>query len=110
MRKMYRHKSAFYIAGTLLMMLGTCNLSNSQVAPSYDGALTYIHKVKRERNIYFFSNSTDNQVNTSIALRGDRNLEIWNPHTGEKQKADVIKTDVKGESVSTVKLFLDPVS
>ena len=26
---------------------------------AYDGALTYIHKIRRNRNIYFFANSTD---------------------------------------------------
>jgi len=77
---------------------------------SYDGALTYIHKVKGDRDIYFFSNSTDKLINTNVILRGDKSLEIWNPHTGEKQKAEVIKTEVKGETVSTIKLSLDPVS
>jgi hypothetical protein len=81
-----------------------------KMGTSYDGALTYIHKVRGDRNIYFFSNSADKPVNTSVSIRGDKNLEIWNPHTGEKQKAEVIKTEVKGETVSTVKLSLDPVS
>lgn len=81
-----------------------------KMVTDYEGALTYIHKVNGGRNIYFFSNSSDKPVNTNVALRGDLNLEIWNPHTGEKQKAEIVKTEVKGEAVSTVKLILDPVS
>jgi hypothetical protein len=81
-----------------------------KMGTSYDGALTCIHKVKGGRNIYFFANSTDKPVKTIVAIRGDKKLEIWNPHTGEKQKAEVIKTELKGETVSTVKLSLDPVS
>jgi len=76
----------------------------------YDGALTYIHKVKGDKNIYYFSNSSDKPVNTSVALKGDLNLELWNPHTGEKQKAEIVKSVVKGEAVSTIQLVLDPVS
>ncbi|MCX6238004.1 MAG: glycosyl hydrolase [Bacteroidia bacterium] len=81
-----------------------------KMGTAYDGALTYLHKVKGDRNIYFFSNSTDKPINTNVALRGDRNLEIWNPQTGEKQKAELVKSAIKGEAVTTVKLSLDPVS
>jgi hypothetical protein len=81
-----------------------------KMTTSYDGALTYIHKVKGDRNIYFFSNSTDKPINTNVALRGDRKLELWNPHSSEKQKADIIKSIVNGEAITTVKLSLEPES
>jgi hypothetical protein len=77
---------------------------------SYDGALTYIHKVKDGRDIYFFSNSSNDSVNASVRLRGDKNLEIWNPHTGETEKAELTKAEVNGEAITTIKLFLKPVS
>ena len=41
---------------------------------SYAGALTYIHKVKSGRDIYFFANSTDAAVDATVVLRGRR---IW---------------------------------
>jgi hypothetical protein len=30
--------------------------------PDYDGALTYIHKVKDDRDIYFFANSSPKSI------------------------------------------------
>jgi hypothetical protein len=76
----------------------------------YDGALTYIHKVKDGKDIYFFSNSANNGINTTVKIRGDKNLEIWNPHTGEIEKAEISRTKENGEPVTIIKLVLDPVS
>jgi hypothetical protein len=47
-----------------------------------DGNLTYIHKVKAGRDIYFFANSGNGDVETDVRLRGKLHLELWNPHTG----------------------------
>jgi hypothetical protein len=77
---------------------------------AYDGALTYLHKIKGGRDIYYFANSSDKPIDTKVALRGDKTLEAWNPHTGEKQPAELIKTNENGQSVTTVKLSLAPVS
>ena len=77
---------------------------------AYDGALTYLHKVKDGRDIYFFANSTDKPVDTKVALRGDKKLTIWNPHTGERQDAETVKTDAGGQAVTTVHLVLPPVT
>jgi hypothetical protein len=76
----------------------------------YDGSLTYTHKVKDGRDIYYFSNSTDQPVNTQVAFRGDKNLELWNPHTGEMKKAGFTKGNVNGQLVTTAKLIIPPVS
>jgi hypothetical protein len=74
----------------------------------YAGALTYIHKVKSSRDIYFFANSTDAAVDTTIALRGNKTLSIWDPHTGEKKKAEVTTSETAGQPVTTTRLTLDP--
>jgi hypothetical protein len=76
---------------------------------NYDGALTYLHKVKAGRDIYFFANSSDNAIDTKVALRGDKNLAIWNPHTGEMEKAETAKSVSGGQPVTTVHLVLPPV-
>jgi hypothetical protein len=76
---------------------------------NYDGALTYLHKVKGGRDIYFFANSSDNPVDTKVVLRGDKNLAIWNPHTGETEKAETTKSEAGGQPVTTVHLVLPPV-
>jgi hypothetical protein len=73
----------------------------------YDGALTYIHKVKGNRDIYFFANSTDQAIDTKVVLRGDKNLVLWNPHTGERRQLETSLSDAAGESVTTVPLVLE---
>lgn len=50
--------------------------------PDYDGALTYIHKVKDGKDIYFFANSRDTAVDTRAVLRGRKALELWDPLSG----------------------------
>jgi hypothetical protein len=81
-----------------------------KMGTAYDGALTYLHKVKDGRDIYFFANSTDKPIDTKVVLRGDKNLEIWNPHTGDKQEAEVAKSETEGQAVTTVRLVLPPIT
>jgi len=49
---------------------------------SIGGSLTYIHKVKDGRILYFFGNSSDKRVDTKVTLRGNLNLAIWGPMDG----------------------------
>jgi hypothetical protein len=77
---------------------------------AYDGALTYIHKIKDGHDIYFFANSTDSPVDATVQLRGARKLSIWDPHTGEKRAADTSDSEVNGQSVTRVHLKLDTVT
>jgi hypothetical protein len=76
----------------------------------YDGALTYIHKVKNGRDIYFFANSSEHQVDTQVVLRGKKDLEIWNPHTGEIRPAELSGDTAGGSQVTRVHLVLPPVT
>jgi hypothetical protein len=77
---------------------------------NYAGALTYIHKVKSSRDIYFFANSTDAAVEATVVLRGNKNLALWDPHTGQRKKADVTASEVVGQSVTTTHLALQPLT
>jgi hypothetical protein len=79
-------------------------------APDYDGALTYIHKVKNGHDIYFLANSTDRGVDTKVTLRGKKSLRIWNPHTGESQPAEVASGEAGGQALTTFRLVLPPVN
>jgi len=76
----------------------------------YDGSLTYTHKVKDGRDIYYFSNSTDKPIDTKVVFRGAKNLELWDPQTGETKKAEFTKADVGGQTVTTAKLVIPAVS
>jgi hypothetical protein len=77
---------------------------------AYNGALTYIHKVKNGRDIYFFANSSEKPVDTKVVLRGKKDLAIWNPHTGEREEAKFTNADMDGQPVTTVQLTLQPVT
>ncbi len=75
----------------------------------YDGALTYIHKVKDGRDIYFFSNSSQRNVATAVTLGGAKELIIWNPHTGEQEEqVHAQRSVIRGSPVTTVQLSLAP--
>jgi hypothetical protein len=81
-----------------------------RTGPDYDGALTYIHKVKDGRDIYFFANSSPKAVDTKVVLRGQRTLRIWNPHTGSQQDAEFTAGDANGQAITTIRLVLPPVT
>jgi hypothetical protein len=74
----------------------------------YAGALTYIHKVKGGRDIYFFANSTDAPVETDVVVRGGKNLAIWDPHTGERRQTEAAVSETGGQAVTTFRLALQP--
>jgi hypothetical protein len=75
----------------------------------YDGSLTYIHKVKDNRNIYFFSNSSDKLVDTKVKVRGSLDLSIWNPMNGEISTAEEIHTkNDDGIELTEIQLKLEP--
>jgi hypothetical protein len=76
----------------------------------YEGALTYIHKVKENRDIYFFANSSPKAIDTKIVLRGRKTLRIWNPHTGAQEPADLTVGEAGGQPVTTVRLVLPSVT
>ncbi len=77
---------------------------------AYDGALTYIHKIKDSRDIYFFANSTDSTIDANVVLRGKKALAIWNPHTGERSKPEASVSENGGHSTTEVRLILPPIT
>lgn len=72
----------------------------------YTGALTYIHKVKDGRDIYFFANTTARPVDVPVVLRGAKHLQIWNPHTGDIGPSGAVTSGTDGRPVTTVDLKL----
>lgn len=73
----------------------------------YDGAVTYIHKLKDGKDIYFFANSTDAAVTSKVVLRGEKKLAIWDPHTGEKHSVTGTVGATKNQPTTTIDLSLD---
>lgn len=70
--------------------------------------LRYIHKVWDGRDIYLFANLEESRIAGWVTLRGRRQWELWDPHTGGISEA---KQAVDGEgagSETRVWLELDP--
>ncbi|MCX6997484.1 MAG: glycosyl hydrolase [Kiritimatiellaeota bacterium] len=84
--------------------------SNSEPTVKPDkGMLSYLHKVKDGRNIYFFANSTDARVATEVKLRGKLTLQSWNPHTGDTAPLATTAAVEQGQHFTRAQLQLDPV-
>jgi hypothetical protein len=69
--------------------------------PDYNGALTYTHKVKNGKDVYFFANSSGHSVETEVRLRNEKDLSVWDPHTG-KSRVPSQSIDDKGDIPCTV--------
>lgn len=71
----------------------------------YDGAVTYIHKVRGGKDIYFIANSTAQPVSLNLQLRGRKgSVELWNPQDGTRQAAAFKTEERKGGAVTALPL------
>jgi len=77
------------------------------IGHDYAGSLTYIHKVKDGRDIYFFSNSGKDPVDTQVVLRGQKKLSVWDPHTGERRPLATTAADAEGQPTTTAPLAIE---
>lgn len=77
---------------------------------SSSGTFSFIHKIKNDKNIYFFANSMEKQISTIIYLRGKIHAALWDPATGtRKMLTDIAFKKIDGIIYTTVKLNLNPV-
>ena len=79
------------------------------VAPTTEprqGMLSYLHKTKAGRNIYYFANSTEQDLTPVIQLRGEHQLECWNPHTGETHAIESVVMEKSTQTITRVTLPL----
>jgi hypothetical protein len=72
------------------------------------GSFNYRHRIIDGRDIYFFSISTDEKIDTVVTLRGTFNkLAWWNPHDGTiTATTNVIQSDNR----TRIPIKLEPVS
>ncbi len=83
---------------------------NPELTSDY-GKFSYIHKVKDEREIFYFANSGNEPVETEVYIRGHQKLEKWNPHNVSIDKdIQFENTQVSGENYTRFALTLEPVS
>ena len=75
------------------------------------GKFNYIHKFKDRRHIYFFTNSSDEAIETKVVLRGKLDLSSWNPHDGEISMLKNVSYSKENQQMLTrCSLKLAPVS
>jgi len=70
------------------------------------GHLACLHKVVDGKDVWFFANSSDTPIRTTVMLRGEHRLERWDPHTGRIEACAA--TPDAGRT--RLPLHLDPVS
>jgi hypothetical protein len=57
--------------------------SGNPAPTSGGGMLSYLHKKKDNRDIYYFANSSNDAIDTFVEVRGKINPQTWNPSNGE---------------------------
>ncbi|MBP5612462.1 MAG: hypothetical protein J6X20_07065 [Bacteroidales bacterium] len=73
----------------------------------YEGGITYTHKVRGGKDIYYFANSTDQPLETTVAVRdAKKNLEYWDPHTGERRPVEATVGENRGIGTTSFGLSL----
>jgi hypothetical protein len=73
------------------------------------GNLSAIHKTLDGREVYFLANSSDTAFETAVRIRGEHDLERWDPHTGEISACAHTHTTDTGSAVTIVPLRFEPV-
>jgi hypothetical protein len=68
---------------------------------SSKGMLSYLHKKKEGKDIYFFANSSDDLVNTIAEVRGKIKPVLMNPYNGSAAAINNVKYITKGNQVYT---------
>lgn len=75
------------------------------------GKFSYIHKIKDDKHIYYFVNSSDETIDTEVVLKGKLDPENWNPHIGTFLKIEELSHfQENGQQFTKGKLNLKPVS
>jgi len=78
--------------------------------PDYNGALTYTHKVKEGNDLYFFSNSSEKNLDSKVLIRGMKRVVGWDPHTGSTREISSKTAIRKGEFCTEIQLSLPSAS
>lgn len=55
-----------------------------------EGLVTYLHKEKDGRDIYYIVNCNPDWVQLDVSLRTEKELEIWDPHDGTRTELDEV--------------------
>ena len=68
-----------------------------------------LHRCVPGAEVYFFANASGLDVSADVQLRGQLELETWNPHTGDIQPLDSTFAEDHGQPVTQFQLSLAPI-
>jgi hypothetical protein len=72
------------------------------------GMVNHIHKATEDGDIYYFANTTDEEYNHHVLLRGAHNVELWDPHDGTVTPVRHRFFHYNGHIYTDVRLVLAP--
>jgi hypothetical protein len=75
------------------------------------GVFSFVHKIKDNRDLYYFANSSDDPVDTFTEVRGKVKPELWDPETGQIiPVTQVTYTIINGQDYTRFPLKMKAVS
>lgn len=86
-----------------------CFSAKGPAVEAEKGMLSYLHKVKGGRNVYYVANSSDERVEMLLTVRGSVPLQRWDPQEGSITAAESSDIVVNGQACTRVRLNLLPV-
>lgn len=79
-------------------ILNTCGIEfdvNIDILNHNENSVTYIHKVKDNKDIYYITNQNDKRSDLHITINSSKKLELWDPHSGDKITVDYYRAENK---------------
>ena len=70
--------------------------------------LRYIHKVIKGRDVFYFANVGKSTIEAKLQLRGNQNLEAWDPHNGEVEEVKITLEKHNASLLTVLPLNLKP--
>ena len=71
-----------------------------------NGDFANIHRSVPGAEVYFFSNSSSQDVKADVRLRGKMSLELWDPYTGDIRLLEGSAAEDHGQPVTRFNLTL----
>lgn len=72
-------------------ILSSCSVEfdiNIDILNHDNNCVTYIHKTKDNKDIYFITNKCNINTHLAITINSIKEFELWDPHTGNKVSID----------------------
>ncbi len=95
------------VAAALKKFLEVPDVGIEYGAACSGGSFGYLHKIKYDRNMYYFANSSDQDISCPVTIRGKISKPyFWDPHTGARTAAAYSYTNQNGTACTRIDLKL----